>query len=332
MSSGLVSFARGRVRAGAAVLVGLVIAAFAVDRARSGAEANAVILLVVDTLRADHLGCYGDPEVRTPGIDRLARNAAQFRCSATAPWTLPAAGSIMTGRLPSGHGADFPRRRLSGDVPLVAEDFQGAGYRTAAFISHTMVGAEFGFARGFDVFDESNALGHEHVSSDAVTGLATDWLGGSGTADDDFFLFLHYFDPHYNYVAHENWTAPGEYGGRIESGMDIWKLRRLIPYLGDGDVDYLRRLYRGEIHLLDGSLRALFRDLERRGLADRATVILTADHGEEFLEHGWLGHTRNLREVLLDIPMIVRSPGRVAPGLRPERATQLDVRPTLRAA
>jgi arylsulfatase A-like enzyme len=159
-----------------------------------------------------------------------------------------------------------------------------------------------------------------------VTALAARWLE---TATPPVFLFVHYFDPHYDYMPHPAWTAPIEYGVELEEGANMWALRKRIPFLGKDDARFLRNLYRGEIARVDAALRRLFGTMEERGLADDLVVVLTADHGEEFLEHGWLGHTRTLGQVVLDVPMLVTAPGRVPPGLRRDIAMQVDVRPTL---
>lgn len=286
-----------------------------------------VLLIIVDTLRADHLGCYGDPEVRSPMMDALAARGAQFRCFSQGPWTLPTTATIMTGLYPAGHGANFPRRTLSPEVPVLAESFLEAGYHTAGIVSHDLVGAAYGFNRGFEVYDDSNARGHNYVSGDSVTTMALDWLDGT---TGPFFLFLHYFDPHYNYLEHAGWTPPlGDYDGEVKPGTGMTAMRKRIPFLGAKDVRYLRQLYRGEIAEVNGQMRRLFRYLEENSLDRNLAVVMTGDHGEEFLEHGWLGHTRNLGQVLLNVPLLVSKPGTVPRGVQPERAMQIDIRPTL---
>lgn len=287
---------------------------------------RSALLIVVDTLRADHVGCYGDPDVRTPTLDALAARGAQFRCQSQAPWTLPSTATILSGLYPAGHGTNFPRRTLPPSVRLVAEELRDAGFATAGFVSHDLVSARYGFDRGFDTFDDSNAGGHRYVSSDSVTALAVGWLE---TAPRPFFLFLHYFDAHYDYLPHEGWTAPIEYEGELKPGAEMWSLRKRIPFLGKDDARFLRNLYRGEIALIDFSVRRVLHALEERGALDDLVVVMTADHGEEFLEHGWLGHTRTLNQYVLDVPLLVSAPGAIRPGLRAGRVMLVDVRPTL---
>jgi arylsulfatase A-like enzyme len=286
-----------------------------------------VLLIVIDTLRADHLGCYGDPEGRTPAIDALARRSGQFRCVAQASWTTPATATILSGLYPAGHGANEPRRMIPDSVPLLAEEFREGGWRTGAVVSHTMVGRHLGFDRGFDSWDQSNAGGHDYVSSDSVTALARTWIDSS---TGPFFLLVHYFDAHYNYMEHPGFTRPGTYRGPLKPGMDISQMLRMVPFLDDEDMSYIRRLYRGEISYLDDALLRLCRHLDERRLSEGTVVVLTADHGEEFLEHGWIGHTRSLHDVALDVPLLVHGPG-VTPGPRAAKAMQVDVRPTLLA-
>jgi arylsulfatase A-like enzyme len=284
-----------------------------------------VVLIVIDTLRADHLGCYGDPEARTPTIDALAARSAQFRCIAQAPWTTPAVATILSGAYPAGHGANRTRTALPESVPLLQELLREEGWSTGAVVSHSLIGRRYGFARGFDAFDQSAAGGHNTISSDEVTALAGAWVD---SASRPFLLFAHYFDAHFNFLEHAGHTRSGGYRGQLEPAMDIWKMRRLSNLLGAEDLRYLHALYRGEIAFLDAALADLFRHLEDRGLAGSTAVVLTADHGEEFLEHGWLGHTRNLNAVLLEVPLLVCGPG-AARGPRAATAMQVDVLPTV---
>jgi arylsulfatase A-like enzyme len=284
-----------------------------------------VLLIVIDTLRADHLGCYGDPEARTPTIDALSRRGAQYRCFAQAPWTLPSVTTILSGLYPAGHGAHKMRRAVPEAVPLLAERFRDAGYATGGFVSHSILGTHYGFSRGFDTYDDSNALGHDAVTSESVTGLAVDWLA---EAPGPFFLFLHYFDAHYNYMDHGELTRTADYGGSLQPGEHITAIRQKLNQITPDDVRFLRGLYSGEIRWLDMWIHRLFRAIEERGQDRDLAVLFTADHGEEFLEHGWLGHTRNLRQVLLDVPFVLAGPG-VEPGLRRESAMLVDARPTL---
>jgi arylsulfatase A-like enzyme len=283
-----------------------------------------IVLVVVDTLRADHLGCYGDPEARTPVIDALAARSAQFRCVAQAPWTTPAVATILSGEYPSGHGASRARTAVAESVPLVQEALRDEGWATGGVVSHGLLGRRFGFDRGLDWFDASPAGGHNIASSDTVTALAAAWID---SATRPFFLFAHYFDAHYNYLEHPGLTRTDDYEGRLRPGLDIWQLRRESQLLTSEDVRYLRALYRGEITFVDAAVGRLLRRLEERG-AGEAVVVLTADHGEEFLEHGWLGHTRNLHAVTLHVPLLVSGPG-IAPGPHAAAAMQVDLRPTI---
>jgi arylsulfatase A-like enzyme len=215
------------------------------------------------------------------------------------------------------------RRAVPDAVPLLAERFRDAGYATGGFVSHSILGRHYGFSRGFDTYDDSNALGHDAVTSGDVTGLAVDWLAD---APEPYFLFVHYFDAHYNYMDHGALTFGGGYAGDVKPGEHITTIRRRLNDLTPDDVRYLRELYSGEVRFLDEWLRRLFRAVEARG--EEPVILFTADHGEEFLEHGWLGHTRNLKQVLLDVPLVVAAPG-VRAGVRPETVMQVDVRPTV---
>ncbi|MGQ0722030.1 MAG: sulfatase [Candidatus Eiseniibacteriota bacterium] len=304
--------------------VGLAAAVLAACAGSPPGPQPSVVLIVIDTLRADHVGCYGDPEARTPAIDALAARAAQFRCVAQAPWTTPSVATILSGAWPSGHGASRARTAIVESVPLLQEVLGQAGWATGGVVSHGLLARRFGFDRGFDWFDSSPAGGHDIASSDTVTALAASWID---SAARPFFLFAHYFDAHYNYLEHRGLTRTDDYQGRLRPGLDIWRLRRESQFLTAEDVRYLRALYRGEIAFVDAAVGRLLRRLEERGPGS-AAIVFTADHGEEFLEHGWLGHTRSLHAAALHVPLLVSGPG-VAPGARTAAAMQVDVRPTI---
>ena len=286
-----------------------------------------VVLIVVDTLRSDGLGCGGAPARQSPELDALAARSAQFRtCVSQSPWTIPALGSIVTGHYPSTHGANWLSASLSESVPTLAERFRDAGWATAGIVSHYLAGERHGFARGFDHFDERNAAGHRHISSKILTDFALDWLDDQTGPS---FLFVHYFDPHYDYRTHRGFTQTEAYGGAVEPGTDIWELRAAADDLDADDLAHLRELYAGEIRFMDHHVGRLLRSLRSR---ERDVVIaVTADHGEEFLEHGWLGHTRNLHGGLVRVPLLVHDSRRPEREVREDPAMLVDVHPTLLA-
>ncbi len=288
-----------------------------------------VLLIVVDTLGAEHLGCLGSELPSTPEIDRLAQRSLLFRRAySPASWTQPAMASLFTSRMPHEHGVLRLRDRLGKELPSLPEQMRRAGFATAAMVSNFLVGEEYGFARGFRAFDESSARGHRAVTSAEITNAAMDWLEARPRWQP-FFLYLHYFDPHFDYRHHPEHDLTAGYEGKLRPGMPIWDLRDQRATLEEKDVDFLRRLHLGEVAYTDAQIGRLLAYLEARGLADDTLVILTSDHGEEIMQHGWIGHTRTLYEELLHIPMMISLPGRIEPGESSIPVSLLDILPTL---
>jgi arylsulfatase A-like enzyme len=268
-----------------------------------------LVLVVVDTLRQDRNGCYGHPRATTPALDALAAEGVVFENAYTvSPWTLPSMASMFTGLYPARHGVSAFREMLPADAPTLPEILAGHGFTTAAVVSNVLLKREYGFARGFERFDESQATGHRNVSTDPVTDFAGDWLARMAESGERFFLFVHYFDPHYRYQRHEmfGWSSDG--AGRLHGGEAIQALRELAPPPTPEEVGFLVDCYDEEIAWTDRGLRRLLRQLDDLGLADETLVVFTSDHGEEFLSHGWIGHTNSLYDELMRVPLVVRDP------------------------
>ena len=285
-----------------------------------------VLLIVVDTLRADHLGAWGYGRPTSPNIDKLAASGVRFsRSSSQAPWTTPSIGSLMTSRYPVELGFRDERTALPEGVTTLAEHLRTAGLATGAIVSHSFCSDEYNFDQGFESFDDSNVLGHVGASSQGVTDLAVRFL--EEHKEKPFFLWTHYFDPHFAYTEHPEHSFPREapYEGPVESEMRFSELRALP--LGPADADELRRLYDSEIAFTDASIGRLLDKLDELGLSDETLVIFTADHGEEFLDHGKIGHSKTLYEELLHVPTIVRCP-HWQPGVVDAPVSNIDLFPT----
>jgi arylsulfatase A-like enzyme len=300
-----------------------------------------VLLVVIDTLGAEHVSCLG-PSIgppTTPALDRLAAGGVLFdRAYSPAPWTQPAVASLFTGEMPSSHRVLRLFDRLDPAETTLAERLAGRGFATAGVVSHELLDSRYGFDQGFAHFDASAAGGHRTVSSPEVTAKALGWLDrwlGGGEAREGaggrppFFLFVHYFDPHYVYLHHERFSRTRGYGGPLTPGMDIWALRDARAALTPADVGYLRDLYREEVAFTDFHLGRLLAGLRQRGLERDTLVVVTADHGEELMRHGWIGHTRTLYDELLRVPLVVSLPGRIAPRRVEEPVSLVDLVPTL---
>jgi arylsulfatase len=272
-----------------------------------------VLLVVVDSLRADHLSCYGHERVTSPALDDLAAQGVLFtHAYATAPWTKPSVASILSGLQPSAHGAQRLPGSLSPRLPSLPEALAQRGYATGGVVSHSLIGSRFGFARGFDAFLESEARGASHLSSEGVTRQATLLLDRLSAEGQPFFLFVHYFDPHYTYRRHPQYAFAGRGTGRLRGEEPIQVLRRLRESLGPSELQLVRDVYDEEVRFTDEAIGRLLDALGERGLASRTWTFVTADHGEEFLERGHFGHTRTLHEELVRVPLIVSRPGAAA--------------------
>ena len=276
-----------------------------------------LVLIGVDTLRFDRTslaapaanGAAAGRRARvTPELARLASSSALFRNAISqAPWTMPAFASILTGRYPQEHGAISLFGWLRRGELTLAEVLREAGYQTAAVVSHVLVDARHGFAQGFEHFDATQVRGEAAITSREVTDAAVEWLDRLGR--ERFFLFLHYFDPHYEYRDHEEWDFADGYQGWIRDEQpDIYSLRNQAQRLRAEDLAHLRDLYDEEVAFTDREIGRFLAAMEARGLEQQIALVVVADHGEEFLERGWLGHTISLSEAVLRVPLLLRLP------------------------
>lgn len=287
-----------------------------------------VLLITLDTTRADHLGCYGHERATSPHLDALAAQSIRFtRALSTSSWTLPAHASLFTGKFPASHGARFDPRgalvladaitapaelRAQGLSPAevtLAERLRDAGYDTAAVVGGPWLLRPFGLAEGFAHYDDAGITSYEGRRADAVTDAALAWLGRE--RDAPFFLFLNYFDPHFPYDPPEPWAQrfllPGS------PPRPSWR-------------PHFEPLYDAEILFMDAQIGRLLDALRESGRFDGTLIVVTADHGELFGEHEAWGHQRFLYEELLRIPLIVKPAGPPQPGRAEHAPVQiLDV-------
>lgn len=300
-----------------------------------------VLLISIDSLRADRLGCYGNPRDTSPRIDTLARRGVLFTNAwSTTSWTLPAHVSLLSGRSLLGHGVR-EARRIPASVPMLAETLHGIGYQTAAFVSAPWLSSRFGFDRGFDLYDdfsvpftpdrESRMRAQATLSAPLLAPAIERWLRQA--AKPPFFLFLHYFDVHYDYSppAPYNTMFDPSYDGPI-TGRRFHADPRIRPDMAKRDLDHLLALYDGEIRFTDDHIGRVLDLMEELGFLKSTFIVLTADHGDEFFEHGGKGHHRTLYEEVLRVPLILSWPGRLAQGLRVEEPVSIvDALPTILA-
>jgi arylsulfatase A-like enzyme len=302
-----------------------------------------VVLVILDTVRADHLSCDGYGRETTPNLDRLASEGELYvNAWAQAPWTLPAVATILTGQPPRVHGAGRGREGLRGlrsEVPTVAELLSGAGYRTAAFFSVIFCGPRFGLGRGFGRYDfqTSDAGNRGQRKADVTTDAALGWLRGLGRGDP-FFLVVHYFDPHLTYDPPPPWDTlfePAEEGALAPgfgSASQVFDIREGRLELTPRQRESLIARYDGEIRFADEQFGRLRQGMETLGLWDRSLVVVVGDHGEELWDHGGFEHGHSHYRELLRVPLIVKGPGRTSGARRTERVSQLDIAPMILAA
>ncbi len=294
-----------------------------------------VLLIVVDTLRADRLGTHGYGRPTSPRIDAFADRAVVFEDALSpAPWTTPAVASILTGLPPAQIGVRNRAIALPDHLPTLAQELGRRGYATAGIVSHLFIGSKLGFDRGFDEWNEDHAQGHEHVSSEGLTDLALEYLERRVDAPEPFLLFVHYFDPHYDYVEQDYPELLRPTESRLTSERDnIDKLRRRASAgrYGEEDIRYLNDLYDAEIRYTDEHIGRLLDGLEALDLYDDTLVILTADHGEALMDRAdrWIGHTRTLFQELIHVPLIVKPSGRFTPRRVSLPVSTMDVYPTI---
>jgi arylsulfatase A-like enzyme len=357
-----------------------VLATLSCEKASAPAPAPRYNLLFIslDTARQDVLGCYGHrprlaPDAPTsPNLDRLARDGVQMLDAYTsAPWTLPAHVSMMTGQPTMVHGVETHFQTLDASRPVLAEILKGRGYRTAGVFSAPYLEPHWGFARGFDRYralygpavveasrraaegrrrpaegsadDSQGALDAEmmtvserDVSSDQVTAGVLDDMEQLARGGQPWFIFAHYFDPHYDYVPPPPYDTRFDptYDGTI-SGVDFLINPRIAVFddqgLGtwnrrasDRDLEHVIALYEGEIAWVDAHVGTLLERLDTLGVANDTLVVVVGDHGDEFFEHGGIGHHRTLYDESVKIPMLLRLPGRLPAGKAVRGAVSVD--------
>jgi arylsulfatase A-like enzyme len=291
--------------------------------------ARNIVLIVVDTLRRDRLGVHGAERPTTPALDRLAAESVRFdRAYATAPWTKPSVASMLTGLHPVATGMQTVGSKLPDDALTLAEILRDRGWSAVAIVSNFVLTRKNGFAQGFERFDQRQARSYNHVSTPMVTEQALDALDRLRERERPFFLFVHYFDPHYNYVPYDAVDFAPASEGRLDGTQPILRLRGLGPTLSEAELAWLNAVYDEDVRRTDDGIGRLLQHLDVTGLADDTLVVVTADHGEELLERGWLGHTRTLYEELIHVPLLVRHPG-AQPRIVREPVSLVSLAPTL---
>lgn len=294
-----------------------------------------LLLISVDTLRRDHVGCYGYATDTTPHLDALAATGAVFdNALSTSSWTLPAHATMLTGRYPSGHGLVDDDTQLAATVGTVAEALRGGGYHTFATVAHVYVSSEYGLDRGFAAFDDDLLEGGARNPRGASVTERFTKLLREAPADQPFFGFVHYFDPHWDYeppAPFDRRFTDSKYDGAIDGSLAALLEAQKAGPLSTADLGQLVALYDGEIAYVDAQIGRILDELDDLGQREHTVVVVTADHGEEFGEHANYGHGKTLYGEQIHIPMIVAGSDRLVAGShRAEMVSLVDLAPTLR--
>ena len=309
-----------------------------------------VLLISIDTLRADHVGCYGYDRETTPKIDAFAAEAVRFAdVTAQAPYTLPSHVSMLSGQLPSVHGVLRGGQFISGErTRMIAEILAAEGYATQAFGAGGFLNAAFGFDRGFDGFTNVDPLRHhdsayfrdliasrpEHFSDAVVREHGPErverWLAEHAT--QPFFLLVHSYTVH-DYDPPAEWLRCAEEQGCTSTRTDFTAFhmhKDRGEVVSDADREHLLHRYDAALRFTDHLVGRLLDRLDALDLRARTIVALTSDHGEEMFERGYIQHGKSLYEELVRVPLILRVPGR-APAVDETPAMVTDLVPTLLA-
>ena len=337
-------------------LTNLNLAAAQLPRRAAAPEMPNVLLILLDTLRADHVSSYGYVRKTTPHIDAIAKQGVLFENAISqAPWTAASVASLFTGLYPSVHGLDGGirwgpgQRSADGGLPFavqkvlsssqltLAEIFRRNGYRTAGFVSNVYVNSIFGFSQGFETYNDEHREYSKNVArakrrAEDTNAYVFEWL--DQRPEEPFFLFVHYNDCHWPY------NPPSPFGREYVAGYqgDLTPSRTSavvetrgepITNLSEEDLAYLIGLYDGEIAYMDSQLGRLVERIRLLNLQRNLLTVISSDHGEEFLDHGSASHGYTLYEEMIRVPLIFHYPGRLDRARIKEQVRVIDILPTL---
>jgi len=266
-----------------------------------------LIVIGVDTLRWDHVSCYGQQGHRnTPNIQSIADRGITFRTAISqAPWTLPAFASIMTGKYPHEHRALTFTSTLHQRELTLSELFRENGYFTGGFVSHSFVDKDRGFSQGFDVFeDRYSANSKLEITGGKMTDDVIQFVRNQ--SEVPFFLFVQFFDPHYDYNNHPDFGFSDGYEGLLSTRtLRIEELRDASHLFLGRELRHVKSIYDEEIAYTDKQIGRIVETLEDLKISNNTVIVVTSDHGEEFLERGWIGHTNSLYDEQIRVPLVI---------------------------
>lgn len=325
-----------------AALLALVVMIASLTATPSNAAANElpnVIIVMVDALRPDHVSSYGYARPTTPNLDQwLSAPGTRFLdVTSASSWTYPANAAMLTGRMPIDIGVQWHSNdtRIPESETMLAEHLKAAGYATAGFVNAFYVWPNFGFGDGYDIY----GVIQTGLNADAaqVNAAAFEWLDTTWQADlrdRPLFLYLYYYDPHTIYAPPPPYdlmydaTYTGTLTGEVYQNGEPVVAGEIVPT--ERDIEHLKALYDGEISYWDAQFGEMMDRLTALGILDNAIVLLTADHGQMFGEHGEWTHHNALYEEVVRVPMVISWPGVLPAGqVISAPVTTMDVTPTL---
>ena len=308
------------------------------SRSKSLGESKPNILLItIESIRADHVGCYGYDRPVTPHIDALARQATRYsRAYSVTSWTLTSHASMFTGLYPTAHQVLGPTDRLGDAYITIAEFLAPVGYQRAAVVSGPYLSRKHNLNQGFGVYVDSpitpggDKAAAEDITNAKVEAAVNDFLRHQRSTSRPFFLFVYVWDPHYDYIP------PPPFDRRFvpESAEPIdvtnYEIGGVVTEEATSEqMDYVIAQYDGEIACTDAMLGRFWATLQELGLWDSTAILLTADHGESFFEHGTKGHKNDLYVESLHVPLIVKAPNQKTARVDDRLVNLIDLHPTI---
>jgi len=300
-----------------------------------------IVLILIDSARADHLSINGYFRETTPVLDSLASSGTIWtRVQGQSSWTLPAMASIMTGLSQRAHGAGYYNDAFYGidtslpTIPLMLR--RSAGYQTAAFFNGVFMSEDFGFQQGFDFFDCQYTPGKANLrNAEEIVNDFLQWYDAHRDPAKPLFSAIHFLDPHLPYSPPSPWDTLYSDPKSDNLFNIFWGRRNDVPDLNNGlvemnsaQLDIMVGLYDGELAFTDSQIGRLLSELEARGTLQNTVFVIVGDHGEEFLDHGGFGHGHTLYQEILNVPLIIS--GRSIPiGVNDEVVAQIDILPTV---
>lgn len=295
-----------------------------------------IILITLESLRPDHLASFSGKRVTSPNLDALAKEAMVYDdCHSVTSWTLSAHASLFTGLYPSAHQTTRPTSKLGSSYTTIAEILSGRGYQSAGIVSGPYLQSQHNLNQGFEYYDDSpseqtNRLAHGDITNPKMESLLRAFITKGRDKNRPFFLFAYFWDPHYDYIP------PAPYNKMFVSPdcepIDVTRYessKRVHANITSGQLEYVTSQYDGEIYWTDEHLGRFFDLLKAEGLWDNTVIIVTADHGEEFFEHGKKGHKNNLYVESVQVPLIIKYAKGGPQGADSRLVSLVDIFPTI---